>query len=328
MQISYRRAKALLLLAIVAAAFALAPSADAQDAYPNRPLRIYIGFAAGSINDLQARVVAQKLSERLGQPVLAENRAGAGGNIAAELVARAAPDGYSLLNAPTGTMVINPAVYSKLPYDPVKDFIPITQISTYPLYLTVTAGLPVSNVKELMAHAKANPDKANLGTTSTYFDMMMALLTMGTDTKFVVVPFKSTPETMTALLSGQTMVGFQEYRSLAPQLQAGKVKALAVMSSARSTDLPTVPSIVEAGFPNASAQPFTGIVAPRATPRPIVERLEREINAIMKLPDVVERWRSLGLSTVESNSAAFGAMIEADIKRWTAVAKAANIKLD
>ena len=318
-----------LLLVGTAATHARAQTqADVAAGWPKQPVKMVVGLAPGAINDVQARVVAQKLAERLGQPFVVENRTGAGGNIGAEFVARAAPDGYTLLVAPTATMVINPAVYDKLAYHPQRDFVPITQIATYPLYLTVNAALPATTVKELLDHAKANPDKANLGSPATFFDMMCAILTLKSGVKFVVIPFKSTPETMTALLTNQTMIGFQEYRSVLPQMQAGKVRVLASMSATRSAELPGVPSIAEAGYPEAAAQPFTGIVAPKATPAAIVKKLEAEINAVMKLPEVVERWKSLGLYSVESNSEAFGKMIDSEIKRWTEVAKAANIKLD
>lgn len=321
------------LIAAAAAALALpvAGASAQQDAgaqFPRQPIKMLVGLAPGAINDVQARVIAQKLSERLGQPVVVENKTGAGGNIAAEFVARAAPDGYTLLVAPTATLVVNPAVYTKLPYDSQKDFVPIVQVSTYPLYLAVRSDLPANSVKELVAYAKANPDKANLGSPATFFDVMTAMLTADTGAKFEVVRFKSTPETMTALITGQTMIGFQEYRSLLPQLQAGKVKAIAIMTDKRSAELPNVATIHEAGFGHAAAQPVTGIVAPKATPLAVVKRLETEINTVLKMPDVQERWKSLGLYTVDSTSESFTAWIDKEIKRWSAGAKAANIKLD
>ncbi len=311
----------------------MASSADAQSqvpaaGYPRQAIKMIVGLAPGAINDVQGRVIAQKLSDRLGQPVVVENKTGAGGNIAAEFVARSAPDGYTLLVAPTATLVVNPAVYTKLPYDSQRDFVPIVQISTYPLYLAVPAALPVSSVKELIEYAKANPDKANLGSPATFFEVMTAILTANTGAKFVTIPFKSTPETMTALITGQTMIGFQEYRSLMPQLQAGKAKAIAIMTDKRSAELPNVETIYEAGFGHAAAQPVTGIVAPKATPIAVVKLLEGEINAILKMPDVQERWKSLGLFAVESTTESFTAWIDTEIKRWAAGAKAANIKLD
>jgi tripartite-type tricarboxylate transporter receptor subunit TctC len=327
-----KRFRTVLVVAFLAAVslpptIAAAQQSDAA-AYPRQPIKILVGLAPGAINDVQARVIAQKMSDRMGQPVVVENKTGAGGNIAAEFVARAAPDGYTLLVAPTATLVVNPAVYTKLPYSSQQDFVPIVQISTYPLYLAVPAGLPVSSVKELLDYAKANPDKANLGSPATFFDVMTAILTANTGAKFVVIPFKSTPETMTALITGQTMIGFQEYRSLSAQLQAGKVKALAIMSAKRSAELPDVPTITEAGYGHAVAQPVTGVVAPKATPIAIVKRLETEINAILKLPDVQERWKALGLYTVDSTTESFTVWIDQEIKRWSAGAKAANIKLD
>lgn len=323
------KSKSALPVALSAALVVMsAASAWAQSDYPKQPIKMIVGLAPGAVNDVQTRVIAQKLAERLGQPVVVENRTGAGGNIAAEFVARAAPDGYTLLNAPTSTLVINPAVYSKLGYDPQRDFTPITQISAYPLFLTINASLPVATVKELLDYAKANPDKANLASPATVFDLMTALLTQGSGVKFVTIPFKSTPESMTAILTGQGMIAFTDLNTLTPQLKAGKVRALAATSATRSIHAPDIPSIAEAGYPNAAAVAFTGFVAPKGTPAPIVNRLVTEINAILKMPDVIERWRSMSMSPVESNPEAFGKFIDSEIKRWTGVAKAANIKLD
>ena len=315
-------------LSLALGALLPAPAAYAQADYPRQPIKMIVGLAPGAINDVQTRVIAVKLAERLGQPVVVENRTGAGGNIAAEFVARAAPDGYTLFNAPTSTLVINPAVYPKLGYHPQRDFVLIAQVSAYPLYLTVNADLPVKSVKELLAHAKANPDKANLGSPATFFELVTALLTLNTGAKFVTIPFKSTPETMTGILTGQTMIAFVELNTLAPQLKAGKVRALAVTIGQRTADLPEVPSMAEAGFPDAVAQAFTGFVAPKGMPQAIVDKLSAEMNAILKLPDVVERWKSLGLNPVESTPAGFAKYIDDEIKRWTDVAKTANIKLE
>ena len=321
-------------LAAAGAAFALAaPSAvqaqtDPAAGWPRQPVKIVVGLAAGAVNDIQTRVIAAKLAERLGQPVVVENRPGAGGIIAAEHVARAAPDGYTLYNAPTSTITVSPAVYSKLAYSPPRDFVSITQISVYPLYLAVDATLPVRTVDELLAYAKANPDKANLGTPGTFFDMMAAMLTLKSGVPFVSIPFRSVPETVTAVLTGQALIAYVDFNSAGAQFKAGKLRALAATSAKRTADLPDVPSIAEAGFPDAVAEPISGIVAPKRTPMPIVKRLETEINAVLRLPDVRERWKQMGLDTVESSSEAFDKLIASDIQRWTAVAKAANIKLD
>ena len=320
------------LAAAFCAATALAAGAQAQGdpaaGWPRQPVKIVVGLAAGAVNDVQTRVVAAKLAERLGQPVVVENRPGAGGAIAAELVARAAPDGYTLYNAPTSTITVNPAVYSKLPYHPVRDFVAITQLSVFPLYLVVNAQLPVRDVKGLLAHAKANPDKANLATPGAFFDLMVAILKIKSGVSFVSIPFKSTPETMMAVLNGQAMIAYVEYNTLNPQLKAGKARALANTAPTRSAEVPDVPTMAEAGFPEAVTQPITGIVAPKATPPAIVKRLETEINAVMRMPEVVERFKTMGIQTVDSNSEKFAKLIETDVKRWTEIAKAANIKLD
>jgi len=315
-------------MAVALVALAMADGALAQSDYPKQPIKIVVGLAAGAVNDVQTRVVAQKLAERIGQPVVVENRTGAGGIIAAEFVARSAPDGYTLYTAPTSILTINPAVYAKLPYQPLRDFVPIVQLSVYPLYVTVNSALPVKTLKELLDYAKANPDKANLGTPGTFFDLMTALLTAKSGAKFVSIPFKSVPETVAAVLNGQALMAYTDYNSAGPQLKSGKVRALAATSATRSARLPDVPSIVEAGFPDCVAETITGIVAPKGTPAAIVKKLETEINAVMRLPDVVERWKQMGLNTVDSSSEAFGRLIETDINRWSAVAKAANIKLD
>jgi tripartite-type tricarboxylate transporter receptor subunit TctC len=317
------------LLASGAALLSTAGAALAQTDWPRQPIRIIVGLAPGAINDVQTRVIAGKLGERLGQPVIVENRPGAGGAIAAEMVARAAPDGYTLYNSPTSTITVNPAITTRPTYFPPRDFVAITQISQYPLYVTVNAQLPVRTLQELLAHAKANPDKANLATPGAFFDLMTAFLKIKGGADFVSVPFKSTPETMTAVLNGQAMIAYVEYNTLAPQLKSGRARAIVSTGGTRSAELPDVPSIAEAGFPEAVAEAIVGIVAPRATPKPIVKRLEGEINAIMKLPDVRERWRQMGLNVVEdSSSEAFDALIARDIKRWSEIAKAANIKIE
>ena len=301
---------------------------DPAAGYPRQPIKLLVGLAAGAINDIQGRIIAAKLAERFGQPVVVENKVGAGGNIAAEFVARANPDGYTLLVAPTSTLTVNPAVYAKLGYDPQKDFVPVTQLSSYQLYLTVNAGQPIKTVAELVAHAKAHPEKANLGSPSTVFELITAMFAARAGIKFETIPFKSTAETMTALLTDQVMIAFQDYNSLAQQLKAGKVRLLATTGTRRSTDLPDVPTFAEAGYPGIELEPLTGIVAPKATPTAIVTKLQTEIRAILATPDVAERFRTISMTPIGNTSQEFSALIDREIKRWTEVAKAANIKLE
>ncbi len=310
-------------------------SAQAQDAtaYPTRPVRLVVGFAAGAIIDITARSITPGLSQRLGQPVVVDNKPGAGGLIAAEHTARAAPDGYTLMVAPTSTTAVNPAVYSKLSYDPRRDFAPVSLIGNMVLYLTVNAGLqqagkPITTLAQLLEHAKANPDKANFGAMATGFEMITSVLSTRTATKFETIPFKSTAETMASLLNGQIMIAYQDYNSLAPQLKAGKVRPLVTTGSKRSPELPDVPTFGELGHPDLFLDSITGIIVPKATPAAIVARLEEALMATMKQPDVVERWRTLGQSPIGSTTKEYAAIIDSEAERWKALAKATNTKLD
>ncbi|MGE0626275.1 MAG: Bug family tripartite tricarboxylate transporter substrate binding protein [Hyphomicrobiaceae bacterium] len=314
----------------VSALSAMPAPASAQDAsnWPRQPVKMIVGLAPGAINDLQGRIIAQKLSERLKQPVVVENKPGAGGNIGAEFVARAAPDGYTLLVAPTATLVINTAVYSKLNYDPIRDYAPITQITEYPLYLTVNASTSVKSVKDLIAYAKANPAKANHASPATTFELLCALFEQKTGTKFVTIPFKSNAQTMGAVLNGQAMIVFTDYGNLSAQMKANKVRPLAATSRKRSRQMPNLPTLGELGYKGVEMLPLTGIVAPKATPAPIVDKLYREITAVLKDPAVKARFEDLGLDIVSSTPKEFAAMIDRESARWKAVAAKANIKLD
>lgn len=318
---------------IVAAALAMSAAsgvAHAQQdaAFPRQPVRFLIGFAAGGGNDIQARLIAQKLSDRLGQPVVVENKPGAGGNIAAEQVARATPDGYTLLVTPAATMVINPAVFSKLPYDPVQSFAPVIQVSAFQLFLTVSDSFPAQSVDALIAWAKANPGKANYSSPATTFQLTAELFNLRTGAKFEHIPFKSTTEALTAVINGQVSMAFADPGPMMTHVNSGRIKPLATTGAARWPALPNVPTMVEVGVRGVESVSFTGIVAPKATPQPIVKRLEREIDAIIKMPDVAERFQALGLKPVGGTAEEFAAVIAREIPRWKEVAANAKIKLD
>lgn len=320
-----------LLMAFVTGLLVAAGAAGAQSSpgtYPNRPIRLVVGFAAGAINDLTVRAVTPGLTELLGQPVFIENKGGAGGLIAAETVARAAPDGYTLLLAPTSTMAINPAVYRKLSYDPRRDYEPVSLIGSTALYLTVNADLPVKTLDELMAYARANPAKANYGAMAAGFEVITASLQTRTNTKFVTINFKSTAETMASLLNGQIMIAYQDLNSLMPQLRQSKVRAIATTGSKRQTDLPDVPTLGELGYPDLFIDAIIGIVVPRGTAPEIVTKLEAAFQAVVKRPEVVERWKTLGLAPIGSTAAEYKAIIASEAERWARLAKDTNIQLD
>ncbi len=301
--------------------------ADAAAGYPKGPVKMLVGFTAGGGNDIIGRVVAQKLSERLGQPFVVENRPGAGGIVAAEAVARATPDGNTLLISPVGTMVFNPVLFAKLPYDPERSFAWITMVADYPLYLSVNSKLPVKSVKELIAHAKANPNQANYASTSGVFQLTNELFKLKTGTHFEMIPFKSSNEMIQGVLTGQAMIGFIDPTALMPQVKAGTIRVLAMTGAKRVPDLPDVPTMAEAGVDGVVVSGFTGLVAPAATPAAIVKKLEAEVNAIIKSPDVIERFKGLSVYPVGGAGATHAADVSRALPVWRDVVKKANIPL-
>ena len=299
----------------------------AQD-YPKQPIKLVIGFAPGGGNDLMGRVIGQKLSERLGQPVVIENKPGASSIIAAEAVARAAPDGYTLLVAPIGVLVGNPAVNAKLPYDAQKSFVPISLIADFPLYLVVNTDVPAKTVAELVAWTKANPAKSNYGSTSPLFQVTSEMFKLQTGAVGEHIPVKSSGEIVTGVMNGQTPWAYVDPPPMMGQIKSGKLRVLAGSGSKRGADLPDVPTMAEAGVEGVVVDAFTGIVAPAGTPAPIVKKLEAEINAIVKLPDVVERFKQLSVNPVGNTSEQFAALLAREIPIWKDVVAKANIKVE
>lgn len=313
--------------AIVVAAV-IASGAVAQENYPTKPIRLIVGFAAGGGNDILVRVFNQKLSEALGQPVVVENRPGAGAIVATELVAKSPPDGHTLLVGASGAMVINPAVYSKLPYDTRKDFVPISMVASFPLFLVATPSLPVRSVADLVAYAKANPGKANYAGASAAFQLATELFKMRTGAPMEFVSYRSSTESITAVVKGETLMTIVDAPAASGQIKSGQVRALAVTSGKRSPDFPDLPTLAEAGVPNTEVGLWSGIFAPAGTPPAIVRKLESELRRVIALPEINQRLVGLSVEPVGNSSADFTRMIAADLERWTAVAKAANIKLD
>jgi tripartite-type tricarboxylate transporter receptor subunit TctC len=317
---------ALLLYALLACA--LSAPARAQDNFPTKPVHVIVGFAAGGGNDIIVRVLAPKMSEGLGQPVIIENRPGAQNIIAAEYVAKAAPDGYTLLMGPSGAMAMNPAIYSKLPYSPLKDFIPISMIGDFPLILVVNAALPVKSVKELIEYALANPAAVNYSASAAPFQLAAELFNQKTGTKFAYIPYKSSGDSVNAVMSGQVTITITDPPPVIGPIKGGRVRALAVTASKRDPAWPEVPTLAEAGGPDVEIRLFTGFHAPAATPRAIVDRLQQEVARVVKIPEIRERLDQMSIVPSGNTSEEFRAIIARDIDKWTAVAKAANIKAD
>jgi tripartite-type tricarboxylate transporter receptor subunit TctC len=306
---------------------ALVPGAIAQS-YPTKPIRLIVGFGAGGGNDIFARLIAPKLSERLGQPVLVENKPGAGGTIAADLVAKSAPDGHTLYVGATGAMTISPAVFSKLPYVTLRDFAPVSMIASFPLLLTVNVNAPVKTVKELVAYAKANPAKANYASSSPAFQLPTEQFKQRTGAPLERINYKSSGEMLTAVVSGEVLMAIADVPPIMGHLKAGRVRALAVTGAKRLADLPDVPTMAEAGLPDFEVRLWSGVFAPAKTPAAVVKKLETAMMEVIALPDVNKRLKELQVDPGGNTSEEFKRIVAAELPRWAAIAKAANIKLD
>ena len=315
------------LFAAVALAL-LAGAAQGQDSYPGKPVRILVGYAAGGGNDIIVRVMQPELQKGLGQPVIIENKPGAQGIIAAELAARSAPDGYTIMMGPSGPMTINPATYSKLPYSPTRDFAPISMICEFPLLVTVDAKLPVNSVRELIAYAKANPGKSNYASSAGIFQITTEMFKQRTGTAIEMIPYKSSGESVQAVLGGQVMMTIVDPPPATGALKAGTLRALAVTSGKRHPSWPELPTLIEAGVPDMEVPVWTAFFAPAKTPPAIVARLQQEVARVVQTQEVRDRFTAMGLDPVGGSSEDLGRRMARDIEKWTAVAKAANIKND
>ena len=300
---------------------------QAQEAsFPTQTIRIVIPAAAGGTLDVIARVVGQKLSERLGQPVVIENRAGANTIIGTEFVAKAPPDGYTLLCAAAASIVINPAIYAKLRYS-ISDFAPLSMTASFPFILSVAKSVPAQNVRELVDFIKKNPDKANAGGSTAGHQLMTALFRERTGAPVQYVPYKGMNEVTTALAGGQLTMSFLTAAN-AGLINSGAVRALAVTSTERDARFPNVPTTIEAGVEGLTALSWAGFLAPARTPASIVQKLSSEMAAIVKLPDVQKQLLAANLDPVGNDAEAFARTIASDFRTWAAVAKAANIQIN
>ena len=315
-----------LLLVLVSLFLSFAVSA--QEPYPSKPIRILVGYAAGGGNDIIVRVMQPEMQKGLGQPVIVENRPGAQGIIAADLAAKAAPDGYTIMMGPSGPMTINPATYSKLSYSPTKDFAPISMIASFPLILTVDPKLPVNDVKELIAYAKANPGKANYASSAGIFQIATELFKQRTGTPFEMVSYKSSGESVQAVMGGQVTMTLVDPPPASGPIKNGQLRALAVTSAKRHPSWPELPTLIELGVKDMEVPVWTAFFAPAKTPPAIIARLQKEVARVVQTAEVKERFAAMGLDPVGGSSEDLGRRVAADIEKWTAVAKAANIKND
>jgi tripartite-type tricarboxylate transporter receptor subunit TctC len=313
-------------LCTAALAALVATIAFSQDAYPGKPIRVIVGYSAGGGNDIIVRVMVPELSKGLGQPIVVENKPGAQSIIAAEAAAKAAPDGYTLFMGPSGPMTINPATYSKLPYDPQRDFTPISMICSFPLIVVVDPKLPIKSVKELIQYAKANPGKSNYASSAGIFQITTEMFKQRTGTPIELIPYKGSGESIQAVAAGQVMLTIVDPAPATGPLKSGTVRGLAVTSGQRHPAWPDLPTMAEAGVPDMEVPVWTAFFAPAKTPPALVARLQKEVARVVQTPEVKERFATMGLKPEGSSSAELGKVVARDIEKWTAVAKAANIK--
>ena len=311
-----------------AAAAPAAAQGDAAAAYPNKPIRIVIPFGAGGGNDLFARLVGQKFSELLGQTIVIENKPGAGGRIAAEYVMNQPHDGYTLLIGASGVMSVAAAIYPNLSYHPTKTFVPLTMIANFPLIVVIPQDHPAKTVKELAEWAKKNPDKSNYASTSPAFIISAELLKLKSGMPGTMIPYKSSNEMVLSVMQGQTLLAISDGPPAIPQIKAGNVRAIAVTGSRRSDELPDVPSMAEAGFPEVNTKLWSGFFAAAGTPPAILAKLEANLRKAIVDPDVNQKLKGMAVDPGGGTSAEFRAMIDKDIEGYVAVIKAANLKFD
>ncbi len=321
--------KRLKLLAACACMVLSAPGVHAQT-WPTKPIRFISPFAPGGGADITSRVIAQKLHDALGQPVLVDNRGGAGGMIGVDLGAKAPPDGYTLVLGTIGPIAINPSLYAKMPYDPIKDLVPVTLAADALNVLVVHPALPVKNVKELIALGKARPNELNFASSGPGATDHLAgeLFNMLTGTKMVHVPYKGGAPAMLDLMSGNVQIIFSTVSTAIGQIKGGKIRALGMTGIKRFVLMPELPTIAEAGVPQFAVNNWYGVFVPAGTPKEIVARLNTEIVKVLNLPDAKQRLLESGIEATPSTPEQFATYIQAETKKWAKVVKDANIKVE
>jgi len=307
----------------------LAAFAHAQ-AWPSKPIKYVVPFAPGGTTDILARTVGEKLALALGQPVVIENKPGAGGGVGAEFTAKSAPDGYTIMGGTISTHAINASLYDKLPYDPVRDFVAITLIARVPNMLVVNPSVPAGSVKELIALLKANPNKYTFASsgngTSQHLSGELFKSMAGVEMQHI--PYKGSPPALQDVVGGQVTMTFDNITTAWPLAKAGKLRALAVTTATRSAIAPEVPTLAESGLPGFEVGSWQGVFAPAGTPPAIVRRLNVEIVKILNLPDVKERLVGLGAEPVGNSSEEFSAMVKGEVVKWADVVKKSGAKVD
>ncbi len=319
----------LLALFVTATAGSVYPAFAQGDAgYPSKPIRFIVGFGAGGGNDLFARLLGQKLSENIGQPVIIENKPGAGGRLAVEYAMSQPADGYTLVIGASGQMAIAAAIYPKLPYHPTKTFTPLTMTASFPLILAGPMNDTIKSVKDLVAYGKAHPDKSNYATTSPAFTITTELFKLKTGMPAQPIPYKSSNEMMLSIAGKQTLFAIADGPPTVPLVKGGKIRALAVTGAVRSAELPDVPSMAEVGLPDVNIGLWSGVFTLAKTPPAVVKKLEAELRRALADPGVRSKLKAMAVNPGGGSGEEFAKLINADIKAIADVVKAANLKFE
>jgi tripartite-type tricarboxylate transporter receptor subunit TctC len=307
-----------------------AQSTSAPPNYPTKAVKIVVPFTPGGATDITARIIAEKLQNKWGQPLLVENKPGAGSNIGADYVAKSAPDGYTLVLGVTGSHGINVSLYKNLPYHPIRDFEPITQATMYPNVIFANPSLPANNLQELLALARKEGGNMPFGHdgTGTASHLTMELLLYKAGAKMQAIPYKGSSQIVSDVLGNQVSVGITGITSVLPAYKAGKVKILALTSGNRSTAAPELPTIAEQGFAGFSAQPWSGFFAPKGTPKPIINKIATDIIEVMRMPDVIQKMNDLGTPLVGSQPEDFAIFLASEIDKWAEAVKVSGATAD
>jgi tripartite-type tricarboxylate transporter receptor subunit TctC len=316
---------------VLAAALGLVmPLAAAAQAFPTKPVTVIIGFPAGGPLDAHARLLAEELGRRLGQPVVIDYKAGAGGTVGAEFVAKSPPDGHTLLMANTGTMVINPAIYTRIPYQTLRDFVPIARTAQQPLALVVNPNVPARTLQEFIALAKASPGRLNYGSAGNggISHLVPEMFKAATGTFIVHIPYRGSAPAFTDLMAGQVQFMAESVPQAAQYVKAGKLRALAVTSRQRNPALPDTPTLIEAGLKDFEVVGFYGVLAPAGTPRPVAERLSAAFKAVLESPEIRQKMVAQGADPAFLDTDAFRAFLTAEMPRWAKAVKDSGAKLD
>jgi tripartite-type tricarboxylate transporter receptor subunit TctC len=316
------------LVCLAASACLLAPLPTFAQGYPDKPVRVLVGFSPGGFTDVLARLLAQKLHEKLGQPFVVENKPGAAGTIAADQVAHSKPDGYTLLMGHSNSNSIAPALYPKLTYDVIKDFTPIVHVASTPFMLTVNPSVPATDVKSFIEYAKKTPLRYASSGQGSGQHLAAEQFALQTGVKMTHIPYKGSGQAITDLLSGQVELNFESPPNTLQHIKAGKLKALGITSAKRSKLLPDVPTIAEQGVAGYEIIQWFGVFGPPGMPKPIVDKLNAEVNAIMKSPEFIEKIESQGGTIYGGTPDAFASYIRADVPKWDKLIRTANIKAE